>query len=356
MKAKRGIRQGEPLSPYLFLVVMEYLQRCMYHMQLNPNFNHHSKCEKLQLTNLMFTDDILLFSRGDVLSLDLMLKAFYTFSKSTGVPLTCKKLAICHYMVLVDKIVARIRHWSVNFLSYAGRLQLIKSISFAMANYWLLCFPLPKFVIKKIDSICRSFLWTGKDTLSNKSLVAWVDVCNLVKQGGLGVINLAFWNKCTMLKLLWNICKKGDNLWVKWIHSYYIKNHDIMKVKPKRNNTWVMRKVLECRLFIEHNWALWNDIMKQENFLMQYVYLHQISDPKVIWHKLMQFNLARLRALMIFWLACHGKLVTKSRLVRFDILDGCSWIMSLTVGTRFLIGFFCMLEEKVGGPRFLNFL
>lgn len=52
-----------------------------------------------------------------------------------GVPLTRKKLSIYHYMDLVDKIVVRVRHWSAKLQSYVGRIQFIKSVSFAITNH-----------------------------------------------------------------------------------------------------------------------------------------------------------------------------------------------------------------------------
>jgi hypothetical protein len=69
-----------------------------------------------------------------------------------GKPLTSKKLSIHHYMPLVDRIVERIRNWSSKLLSHAGRLQLIASVTFAVANYWMQCIPLPKKVIRKITN------------------------------------------------------------------------------------------------------------------------------------------------------------------------------------------------------------
>lgn len=81
-------------------------------------------------------------------------------------------------------------------------MQLIKSITFFIANYWMQYLPLSKFVLKKIDAICKSFLWTGGADINRKSPVAWKTVCKPRRQGGLYIIDLDTWNKATMMKLL----------------------------------------------------------------------------------------------------------------------------------------------------------
>ncbi|CAK8536554.1 unnamed protein product [Lathyrus sativus] len=65
LQAKRRIQKGYPLSPMLFVLIMEYMNRMLVKMQRDPNFNYHAKCEKLKITNLTFADDVLLFCRGD---------------------------------------------------------------------------------------------------------------------------------------------------------------------------------------------------------------------------------------------------------------------------------------------------
>jgi hypothetical protein len=177
MKARRGLRQGDPISPLLFVIVMEYLHRMLHCLKKVLDFNFHSKCENLNIINLSFADDLLIFTRGDTKSVELIMAKIRDFSHSIGlhvnpskckifyggvednikdqikkitsfaegslpfrylgIPLTSKKLSIHHYMPLVDRIVERIRNWSAKLLSHAGRLQLIASVTFAVANYWM---------------------------------------------------------------------------------------------------------------------------------------------------------------------------------------------------------------------------
>lgn len=79
------------MSPRLFVVIMEYLNRALYRMQLDPNFNHHAKCKKLNIANMSFADDVLLFSQGDTRSIELMMSAFNKFSVSTGLRINPSK-------------------------------------------------------------------------------------------------------------------------------------------------------------------------------------------------------------------------------------------------------------------------
>lgn len=125
-------------------------------LRINP-----SKCN-------VFFEGVDAFTIQSIINLTNFAKGFLPL-KYLGVSLTCKKLSINHYMHLIDKIVHRIRHWSNNLLSYAGHVQLIWSVTFAIVNYWMQCFPIPIHVLCKIDSICKSFLWTGGTKTSMKS-------------------------------------------------------------------------------------------------------------------------------------------------------------------------------------------
>jgi len=64
-KSNRGIRQGDPLSPFIFVMVMEFLS---IHMQLAEEsgvINPLKRNKQLHISHLLFVDDLLLFCRAD---------------------------------------------------------------------------------------------------------------------------------------------------------------------------------------------------------------------------------------------------------------------------------------------------
>ncbi|XP_021737525.1 uncharacterized protein LOC110704045 [Chenopodium quinoa] len=196
--AKKGLRQGDTMSPFLFSLCMEYLSRCLKEMTGNPNFNFHPRCEKLGITHMIFAYDLLLFSRADSISIQLLLQAFQKFSCASGlmanlsksevyfggisdfdkdqlqtalgmsrgslpfrylgVPLSFKKLIVAQCRPLVERVTTRIGCWTSRNLSYDGRLQLIKSVLVGIQAYWAQIFILPKKILREIESKFRIFL------------------------------------------------------------------------------------------------------------------------------------------------------------------------------------------------------
>ncbi|XP_060960764.1 uncharacterized protein LOC133031301 [Cannabis sativa] len=63
-EGKKGLRQGDAMSPLLFVLVMEFLTRRLHKEAEKGTFKYHPQCKSLNLVNLSFADDLILFSKG----------------------------------------------------------------------------------------------------------------------------------------------------------------------------------------------------------------------------------------------------------------------------------------------------
>jgi mannosylglycoprotein endo-beta-mannosidase len=191
---KCGVRQGDPLSPYLFIICMEYLSRMLCLASQNPSFRFHPKGKPFGLSHLSFADDIILLCRGDRNSVQVLFQQLILFGQTSGldiniskssiffggvadhlkqtilldtgfsegsfpfrylgVPLSPHRLLASQYSPLLHKLEATIQGWMGKHLTYAGRLELIKSVLYGMVQFWVSIFPMPCAVIKQITCLC----------------------------------------------------------------------------------------------------------------------------------------------------------------------------------------------------------
>lgn len=143
---------------------------------------------------------------------------------------------------IIEKISELIRTWTSFTLSYAGRLELLRSVIQGFSCYWLSIFPIPSIVNGRIEGLCRVFLWGSK-----VGRVAWKQVCLPREKGGLGLLDLRSWNKALLAKTLWNIHTKKDTLGVKWVNEFFLRGWSIWEWVPKKDSPRIFKKLVRIR-------------------------------------------------------------------------------------------------------------
>lgn len=100
--AKRGIRQGCPISPYIFVMVMEVFSALLKQQGSSGSFGLHPKCKTTQLTHLCFANDVLVFFKGTVKASQVLAGVIEEFSQFSGLEINCKKTSL--FSSAVDEV------------------------------------------------------------------------------------------------------------------------------------------------------------------------------------------------------------------------------------------------------------
>ncbi|XP_020249132.1 uncharacterized protein LOC109826514 [Asparagus officinalis] len=196
--------------------------------------------------------------------------------KYLGVHLICKRLSYIDCFPLFRKITSQFQTWlKFQKLSYARRLQVIKSVILGVQLYRTSNYILPAKVLHKIDVLCRDFLWGKTDQVFKTPLVAWEKICKEKKYGGLGIFSTATWNIASGLKLIWYIHINKEWLWIKWIHANYLKNSTIWQVNMKSSDSWMWKQLLL------KNSTIWQVNMKSSDSWM-WKQLLKVRDKEII--------------------------------------------------------------------------
>ncbi|GJX28595.1 RNA-directed DNA polymerase, eukaryota, reverse transcriptase zinc-binding domain protein [Tanacetum coccineum] len=91
-KGGRGLRQGDPISLYLFTLVMEVLTLIIKkNIESAEEFKYHYGCKRLRIISLCFVDDLLVFCHGNCDSVSVIKKSLDEFSSFSGLLLNMQK-------------------------------------------------------------------------------------------------------------------------------------------------------------------------------------------------------------------------------------------------------------------------
>ncbi|KAL9679837.1 hypothetical protein QQ045_017708 [Rhodiola kirilowii] len=285
----RGLRQGDPLSPYLFIMCSEWLSREIKRKSEEGVLKGISVVRGApKITHLFFADDCMVYLRanvndfaaikstleeyealagqrvnyaksevffspnveegvGEALSNILGVTKVNGHSKYLGLPLAMSQKRSEAFKFVMEKLWNRVSGWKENLLSTAGKEVLIKSVLLALPLCTMSCFLLPAGILNKLTSMVVNFWWSNQGVSSG---VHWMRKEKLEEDrscGGLGFRNLKLMNEALIAKQVWRIITRPELLMSKVIKARYFPTTDYMEATGGSRPSLVWKSLIKVK-------------------------------------------------------------------------------------------------------------
>lgn len=272
---QRGIRQGCPLSPYLFILAVNELAIKLQHMSSDHDIQGITLgpgCPKIHC--LMFVDDLIICGQATHAEAEKIKKVLHNFCIASGQTPNLSKSSIllsknvdsfaqqqvrsvfpvqdlspntiylghplifnhkdrtCAYNFVINKFKMKLTKLKANKLNHAGRLTYINSVLASIPIYYMATILFSKGFIAKITSITRKFWWSGvqdENRESGFSFRSWKDICRPKEEGGLGIRDLRLVNKSLILNAAWKVALGKSSYLSAILKSKYYPNTSFWK-------------------------------------------------------------------------------------------------------------------------------
>jgi hypothetical protein len=299
LRNKRGVRQGDPISPLLFDFMADALSALLDAATRARNLRGVVP-HLIQggVTHLQYANDtILLLDLDDrsIANLKFILIAFKILSglkinylKSEvivmgapsseqarvaqalnckegkfpftylGFPMSDRVLTLADWEGLVGSVGHRVDPWQGRFMSSAACLTLINSSLSSLTTFMTGLFLLAEGTHACFDKHLARFFWEGIGDKRKFHWVNWPAVCRPKDQGGLGVINSRFINIALMTKWIWRLFdpSEQDKLWYKLLHAKYV-NSDNIFAASTQDGSQFWRSINKIKRFFKLGSRFW---------------------------------------------------------------------------------------------------
>ncbi|XP_021734057.1 uncharacterized protein LOC110700767 [Chenopodium quinoa] len=272
----RGLRQGDPISPYLFLLCADVFSSLLAKAASENKIHGAKICNGApRVSHLFFVDDSLLFARATLQECSVIAdiirkyerapgqkvnlsKTEVVFSKCVdtnrrmeivntlgvrqvdkhekclGLPTIIGKSKKVIFAILKERIWKKLNAWKEKLLSKPGNEVLIKAVAQAIPTYMMSIFKIPDGLIDEIHALLCQFWWGSNPNERKLHWHSWEKMC-LPKskggQGGLGFRDLKCFNQALLATHVWRLYNGGDTLLHRVLKARYFKHSSVLEAR-----------------------------------------------------------------------------------------------------------------------------
>ncbi|KAA3453713.1 reverse transcriptase [Gossypium australe] len=313
----RGLRQGDPISPYLFLIFSKglstLLRMAASRYALNRfRVNRHGP----RIAHLFFADDSLIYGDATIFGAFAINDTLEVYAQYTGQEINfdksgiffssnveqnkreevCRVLGVDRsnklekylglpsmvgrnkrraFKELKEKLTRRVSSWSSRLLSMGGREVLIRAVLQVISLYTMNCFLLPSFVCKDLEAVIARFWWQKKVGRKDLYWCEWKELSVPKEKGGMGFRDFSKFNIALLANQGWRVMENLSSLIARVLRAKYFNGSNFMEASLGTNPSLVWKNIwcekgllssgLKWRIGSETSVSIWQDYWLPEN-------------------------------------------------------------------------------------------